>query len=58
MKPKQFCQNCWFMIREQDGVSTPCCCRPTPVELTGENLLALIRDLQRQIEELQKLISR
>ena len=49
--PEQFCQNCWFMIREKDGVPAPCCCKPTPTELTMENLLYLIRDLQRQIDQ-------
>jgi hypothetical protein len=39
------------MIRERDGAPVPCCCKPTPVELTMENLLALIRDLQRQIDQ-------
>jgi len=55
MKPKQYCQNCLFMIRENDAPGgsppSPCCCNPRPAELTEENLLFLIRDLQRQIDQ-------
>ena len=50
MEPEQFCQNCWHMIQEGGPA---CCCKPTPAEATAENLLALIRDLQRQIDDIR-----